>query len=664
MNLHALLMRWVSLGDATTPGGCALLREQFRVLQKQMPILCAVLCLSILSGIGGYGVPETAPWALRLAVPAVLLAITVVRMRYWLDLRTATPTPQKALGQLKAARTRAVLLVAGYCVWGLALFGQADLGRQAYIAAFMFMGAIGFAYCLAILPAIIGPCLLLVALPVVFRLLISGNPLLICMGVNFALVLVLTFRMLNAYFEGFLEMVSSHTAILAEQERARKAEMLALAEQSKAKAIADTDALTNLPNRRAFIACLEELIVERRTTQRGFAVAMLDLDGFKPINDSFGHHVGDAILKQVGERLLVTADAGGIVARLGGDEFSILLPSLSAAKPVTRKAEELCGTLAIPFRVGDMTVRLSGSCGVALFPEAGHDAGQLLERADTALYYVKRRARPGVALFSYEMEDFLRRRSKIEQALRLSPAQDNVKLVFQPILELRTSRIRSFEALARWEDDELGAVSPAEFIGVAEQAGFIGELADKLFEKAISQATTWPQNVALSFNLSALQLCSSAVPLKIMSSMSKHGFNPQRLHIEVTETALLADFKAARSTIELLRAVGVGIILDDFGAGYSSIGYLREMAFDMIKIDGAVVAPIVNSHQSRALLKGMLDLCSAISTPCIAEKVETAAHIRLLRELDCQCAQGFAFAKPMSAEDAFQLSTNLMGFSA
>ena len=657
MNLQALAARWIRLGDTSTPSGCALLQAQFRLLQKQSPIVYALLSLSILGSIGGYAVPETAPWILRLGAPVALLAATMLRMGHWLRLRNADPTPEQALDHLQKARIRAALLSLACCVWGLLLVEQADLGRQAYIMAFMFMSAIGFAYCLATLPSITGLCLFLTALPVTVRLLSSGNTLLVCMGLNFGLVLVLVFRMLNAYFDSFLQMISSHTELLSERERARKAEAIAIVEKSKAKQIADTDVLTTLPNRRAFLGKLEYLIAERGTKRDGFAVAMLDLDGFKPINDGFGHHIGDAILRQVGERLSTVADPGGIVARLGGDEFAVLLSPLDCAASVKDKAEELCRALTIPFEVGEVTARLSGSCGLALFPEAGANAAQLLERADTALYYVKRTGRSGVALFSYEMEDFLRRRSRIEQALRLSPAQDNVGLEFQPIFDLRTSKIRSFEALARWQDDQLGSVSPIEFISVAEQAGFIGELGDKLFEKAIAHAVNWPPHVALSFNLSALQLCSPATPLRLMAVMSRYGFDPRRLELEVTETAMLADLVTARNSIELLRAVGIGIILDDFGAGYSSIGYLREIAFDMIKIDGAVVEPIVVSHHSRALFKGMLDLCAAIGAPCVAEKVETAAHVRLLRQLDCRCAQGFAFAKPMPADEAFRLST-------
>src|SRR5712691_773850 len=338
MNVERRFSRWLAIGDANTPAGCALLEEQFRTLRKQIPILYAVLLINALSL--SYAVQNSAPPALTLWFSGFLLFVVVVRMIHWLRHRHSTPAAHEILKQLHKTRILAGLLSIGFGVWGLLIFEYADHGQQAFVTLFIYMSSVGCAYCLSSFPSAARLTLLFAAFPMALRLIVSGDGLLFGMGLNLALVSVLILRMLDAYYDCFVELVSSRTEVIVERERARNAEAVALAEKAKAKEIADTDALTKLRNRRAFLKALDRFIAEPRAQDLGFAVGMIDLDGFKPINDAFGHAVGDAILRQVAERLVEVAGTGSIVARLGGDEFAILLPSFSCAKAAKQKGEE------------------------------------------------------------------------------------------------------------------------------------------------------------------------------------------------------------------------------------------------------------------------------------------------------------------------------------
>jgi predicted signal transduction protein with EAL and GGDEF domain len=282
---------------------------------------------------------------------------------------------------------------------------------------------------------------------------------------------------------------------------------------------------------------------------------------------------------------------------------------------------------------------------------------QALIRGDTALYRAKQNGRAGVAVFSPEMEEMRLRRTRIEQALRLADTRGRIDLRFQPIRDLATGQLRAFEALARWSDEELGEVSPGEFIPIAEQIGVIADLSDGLLARAAGEAGSWPDTVRLSFNLSAVQLCTLGSAESILAILAASGMSPERLQVEVTETALLADFSVARDNLHTLRMAGARILLDDFGAGHASISYLREMQFDGIKLDGALVAWVSDGLRNRRLLKGVLELCASLGLPCVAEHIETEDQLALLRELGCRDGQGFLLSPPLDPDAAASLAT-------
>jgi EAL domain-containing protein (putative c-di-GMP-specific phosphodiesterase class I) len=255
-------------------------------------------------------------------------------------------------------------------------------------------------------------------------------------------------------------------------------------------------------------------------------------------------------------------------------------------------------------------------------------------------------------LFTPEIAEANQRRIAIERALMSSNIGGRIGLSFQPIFDLATGQLRAFEALARWTDPELGLIGPAEFIPIAEQINVIEAMSHALLARAAAEAAHWPEVVRLSFNLSAVQLRSPRSAARLLGIVRKNGLDPSRLQIEVTETAMLGDFATARLNLERLRAAGARILLDDFGSGFASISYLREMMFDAIKLDGALVRGAPESDMAVRLLKGVLALCASLRVPCVAEHIETEGQLALLRELGCRDGQGFALAGPMSAEEA------------
>jgi diguanylate cyclase (GGDEF)-like protein len=437
---------------------------------------------------------------------------------------------------------------------------------------------------------------------------------------------------------------------------AQRAERLAKVEKAKAKLIADTDPLTGLANRRAFLRAIGRRAAGLARTRKGFALAVVDLDGFKPINDTFGHAAGDQVLQGIGSRLASAAGEGALIARTGGDEFALLLPRVQSMTGANSAGVAVCAALQEPFVVDGREFRISGCCGVTLLVPDDCNVEEALVRADTALYRAKEGGRSGVAVFTREMHEIHRRRTLIEKALRLPETLARIGLVFQPITDLATGELKALEALARWEDEALGCIPPDQFIPIAEQINVIEPISEALLARAAVEAASWASTVRLSFNVSAVQLCTAGSAGRLLAVLDRTGLDPTRLQVEVTETALLADFEIARENLQALREAGARIVLDDFGAGHASISYLREMQFDAVKLDGALIANLAESLRSRRLLKGVLDLCSALGLPSVAEHIETDDQLRLLRELGCREGQGYLLSPPLTSEAAAALA--------
>jgi diguanylate cyclase (GGDEF)-like protein len=647
-----LLGRLIDAGETETVGGRVLLEERFRSLQRQIPLLYFVIFTNML------GLYLAAGGALRspFDFPALLTILIIVRLGHWLKVRNRVLPPERILHELRKMWLFAVIFSVGFCLWSFRLMATRTAAEHDFIILFASLAAIGCAYGVSRFPAAARAPLLLLGVPLAARLAFSPDIAHVLMGIGLACIILVLLRLLGLHDEGFRELVESRTAISLERERARRAERLAKAEKAKAKLIADTDPLTGLANRRAFLRALGRRAGALPRTGRCFALAMVDLDGFKPINDTFGHAAGDRVLEGIGSRLAAAAGEGALIARTGGDEFALLLPRISDVDGAGRAGAAVCTALQEPFVVDGREFRISGCCGVTLLLPGDCDVEEALIRADTALYRAKEGGRSGVAVFSREMHEIHRRRILVEKALRLPETLDRIRLVFQPITDLATGELKALEALARWNDDSLGPIPPDQFIPIAEQINAIEPISEKLLALAAAEAGRWASAVRLSFNVSAVQLCTGGSAGRILAVLDRAGLDPARLQVEVTETALLADFEVARENLQALRGAGARIVLDDFGAGHASISYLREMQFDGVKLDGTLIASIADSLRSRRLLKGVLDLCAALGLPSVAEHIETQEQLQLLRELGCREGQGFLLSAPLQPEAAAALA--------
>jgi diguanylate cyclase (GGDEF)-like protein len=643
-------LRWLcrhlcDFGEDLSDDSQALLRERYSALQRQIPWLYGIILANVL------GLHLATRGSLDpLRNPATLLILAaIIRLAYWMRVRSSVLSAKRIRNELRTTFVFSGTFSLLFCLWANLLFSTGDDHQQNYVILFSSLAAVGCAYGLSSFPSAGRLPLLLLALPLALRLVLSDEAAHVGMGISLVLLTFTVLRLLSAHNKGFAQLVHSRSEVERERERAQAAERIANDEKARVRKVADTDPLTGLANRRAFLAELQAAAAEAR---RGtLALALIDLDGFKPINDTFGHAAGDAVLMEVSARLRKSAGAKALVARMGGDEFALLLRCRGKAA-AERIGKRVCASLQQTYRVGDREFRISGSCGITVHAAGESDLSSVLRRGDIALYRAKQEGRGKVAIFSSEMEAGNRRRIAIERALRDPAIQNSIWLEYQPIIDLGTRQLRAFEALARWTHPELGPISPAEFIPIAEQINVIGQIGARLLGKAAAQAALWPEPVRLSFNLSAVELCCVSSARKVLRIIEEQGLDPTRLQIEVTETSLLADFEAARQNLSLLRKAGAHIVLDDFGAGYASIAYLREINFDAIKLDGGLVTSATDTDAGLRLLRGVLELCASLGVPCVAEHLEDERQVEQLRKLKCRYGQGYAFSVPLEAEAA------------
>ncbi len=413
-----------------------------------------------------------------------------------------------------------------------------------------------------------------------------------------------------------------------------------------------TDPLTGLGTRLRLEDKIARLIAKREADPAPFAIAVVDLDGFKPINDLYGRSAGDGILKQAALRLRAALDDSSTVTRTGSDEFTILAPLVFSNKAAERLAHTLVDVLSAPYDIGARTVRLTASVGSAIYDDVRETPSQLIAKAETALYQARRTGRNRVVVYSRELVEAAQSVTRIEQALRRAVSNGEVEPHFQPIVEICTGRILGFEALARWRDPDLGVISPGVFIPIAEERGFMPDLSRLLLIKATEAARNWPDPLFLSFNLSPEQLIDASTASEVLAIADRVGFDPRRLEIEMTETGLMSMPETAASIIADLKKAGVRIALDDFGTGQSSLGRLREFPFDKLKIDRSFVSGLLSDRASEHIVKAILAMCTGLGMEAVAEGIEEKAQAARLGEFGCLLGQGYLYGRAVYAHAA------------
>ncbi|MEM7462001.1 MAG: EAL domain-containing protein [Pseudomonadota bacterium] len=425
--------------------------------------------------------------------------------------------------------------------------------------------------------------------------------------------------------------------------------------------LAYTDKLTGLGNKVRMIEKFKKIIEDRADPSQAFTIALMNLDGMKPINDLFGQAGGDEILKQCAMRLSAAVEGHGFVCRFGGDEFGFIFPNVTDEKSAEEMGRLLQNVLLAPFDLENRKVRLSGSFGFAVFPYAGGSFDEVMANIDTAVYHSKRGGRGRVTIFTREVEDMVRENARIEQALRNAIANGEVTPHFQPIISLQDGRLLGFESLARWIDRDLGFVSPAKFIPLAEERGIIATLTDSLLLQAARVAADWPEEMFLSFNLSSVQLVDPSTAANIVDVIRRAGLPPHRLEIEVTETAMMTDPETASMIIDELHKAGIRISMDDFGTGQSSLGRLRELKLDKVKIDRAFIMAIGEDKPAEHIVRAILEMCAGLELTVVAEGIEEIGQAESLKRYGCHAGQGYLFGKPQDARKTMGYIRDFLG---
>ena len=637
--LRGLLQRYVD-GDLSTPSERAVVEERYWSLRRQVPIV-------YLLGLVNLSAMELATSG-RLAVgpnlPTFIAVCGLLRLFHWFG-HGRTISHAMMMRRMRQTVWFAAAVCAAVCARCLYLFQVGDAASHMAVMLFGGLTAIGVAYGLTALPVAGRIPLVLIIVPISICALFSRDPYFA--GAAFGLVVVagLTMRLLNAHSRHFTDVILSRSRIAYEQQKVEHA-------HQEAVVAATTDFLTGLPNRRAFVAALEGA-----AGSGSFAVAILDLDRFKSVNDTFGHATGDQLLDQVAARLIRVIGSRGMVARLGGDEFGILVRDIRRTRNAHLLGREILDGVNGPVHLQGRQLVISACCGLALSRSDSKSPSRLMADADLALYQAKENPAERMAVFELRMEAPRRRRTEIEGALLAPGVHENFGVEFQPIFDLKSGQVLAHEALARWIDPVLGSISPSEFVPIAEHLNLIDDLNSRLMALAFEKARNWPHQIKLSFNLSAIQLCSRDSARAVLRSLREIGLCPERLQVEVTETALLADFERARENLTELRTAGATIVLDDFGAGYASIAYLRELRFDQIKLDGGLVTAAQHSLDGKRLLRAVVGLCEALGVSTVAEHVESEELLKLVRDLGCNAGQGFWLMRPVVAERLDALSS-------
>jgi diguanylate cyclase (GGDEF)-like protein len=410
--------------------------------------------------------------------------------------------------------------------------------------------------------------------------------------------------------------------------------------------LARFDAMTGLENRGSFQERLEVELAAVAADGSQLAVLWVDLDRFKEINDSLGHPTGDGVLCTVARQLSSIVDGRGSVARFGGDEFVLLA---RGSKPFFAEelAREVMRGLSVPMSIEGTSIQVTGSIGAAVAPSHGTEADILLQHADMALYHAKANGRNDFCMFESKMQEEFQQKRRLEAALKDAIEKGELEVYYQPIVDLRTKKVTCCEALLRWHHPELGMVSPATFIPLAESTGLISPISHWVLYQACAAAAAWPEDVSIAVNMSPALLKDLHLSHMILSALYRSGLAARRLELEITESVLLEENAQSNSLIREFQRIGLKLSIDDFGTGYSSLTYLKKYRFDKIKIDTTFIADVTKSREARAIIHALVSLAAELDMEIVAEGIETETQLGYVTGAGCTAAQGFFLGRPV-----------------
>jgi diguanylate cyclase (GGDEF)-like protein len=611
-----------------------LLRARYNSLLNDVPvaIFMAISALTIQIIV----LKDSVDWKLAIAAPVLRMLFCAGMLAYWFVHRNEHPPIHAIHRRLDIAS--AIFIFAGVITLARSLYIYPLTDQFGHY--FLIFHNTLYGFCFAFILRKIGTAAYLYnilmissAIACVFIGQIEHATLVALLIMVFEVGMLLAMHASSTVFDQWVNATYETQALLKDNQR-----------------LANQDVLTQLPNRRQFFVQVEQELILARQTNLCFAVGILDLDNFKPVNDVHGHHIGDLVLVEVGKRLAQVRPEEVRFYRLGGDEFAFHLVTDDEHTSLKQIAYEINQSISQPISIDGLLIVIKASMGACIVCDEHISAQDLYEHADFALYHVKRTERGNLKIYSDELEQERLQLNRIDQALRMANIHAELYPVFQPIIDIDAGEVGAFESLARWRSPTLGEVPPSLFIPVAEGLGMVTDITKLMFSQSIHAMSSWPEHMRLSFNLSAYDVTNLAVIKHLISMMQASQLRPARFIFEITETALLQDFETARQNIGLLRQAGAKVALDDFGTGYSSLSHVQHLPLDKLKIDRSFVRDIETNTTSQTIVRSILALCQGMHMECVAEGAETESQVCFLQAMGCQWIQGYYFAKPMAKE--------------
>ena len=619
-----------------------LVQAQAQAFSRQVPLMYGMLLVNSL--VLAVTHPE-APDLLRLYIPGALAAICVARIVLWWRSRDGGVSYPKARRLLRSTVPAAAILGIGFSVWALSLYPYGGPYAQSHIAFYMGITSIGCVFCLMHLRGAAIMVALSVIIPFTAFFVITGNPIFGALAFNLVLVVAALMTILLNNYRDFSDLVASRAEMARKQ-----AETQSLSDENYR--LANVDSLTGLPNRRWFDRQLQIAVEKAEAEHTQIAVARLDLDNFKSVNDIFGQITGDRILEEVARRIGTLRRPSTFVARLGANNFALIISGATDQASLQACGDVLTAAMRPSFEMKLGTVHLTASAGLAA-SRPGDTADTLFDRADYVTWVAKRQARGRALVFTERDAEDLSRVRRMEHALHMADLDQEIHILLQPQFDIALNRTTGYEVLARWRSPVLGDVSPVEFIPLAERTGVISKITQTVLRKALRVSAKLPKSVRLSVNLSAHDLGSTTAMEAIARLVEEHG-KPCRVDFEITETAVMGDIAQANEGLLTLLALGSRIALDDFGTGHSSLTHVQKLPLDRIKVDRSFVNEVISDPTSRAIIKTTVDLCRNLGISCVFEGIETEQQLDALLGLGGTVMQGYLFGRPMTEDKVLE----------
>jgi len=598
------------------------------------------LAIGALSGLACCGTAMVIMQNMAMSVTTIaliLVAILRVSSAFWLARSSGSKNVQ-TLEFLYETGAFAYAFLSGLAAAITLALGNQD-AVQTLVVSYAVVYGTGIAARNAGRPHIAVGQLLLTMVPIIVVCLAMGGVVLYVLGVSLILVI---FAMASITFNVF---ASLREQIMAAEDAENMADRM--------RDLAQTDVVTGLANRAGLNNNLAEML-SSLTPDRKLAMFWIDLDKFKEVNDTLGHPVGDKVLADVAARLRSHTPSNAILARFGGDEFIVVAEVYSRAE-AERLALTIAENISRTARIDEHRIVTAASMGVALLPDDGNSVEQLMQGADLALYHAKSTGRNKACFFNTEMTRELVRRKEIETELRAAIQRDELSIYFQPLHDLETGHIRSFEALVRWFHPIKGELTPDEFIPVAEETGVIITLGNWITAQAARVCAQWPEDVTIAVNLSPVQLRAPGAELGIINALKEANLDPKRMELEVTESLFIEQDANSTRFIEALSQTGCTFTLDDFGTGYSSLGYINKFPFRKIKIDRSFVSGPDVGRKSNAIIRAVAEMGAALDMEIVAEGIETVEQVQKVKAAGCTLGQGYHYSRPVPEHIATEL---------